>query len=226
VTRAFAAALLAALLAFATASPALGKPRASIFAYDITSASLTEVVHFQGDGGPACARAGVCGYSGDVSYSFSGIQFGDAELLVRRTRHSARSFGFGEMQANGVTKATVNAPGAPTCSDQVLKRADAFVMQGKGRRVQVGFHPSLFDPNFVRTVCAGPSDDDLWHSGALPKVSFPLSRFERHRVVIDMASRRPFHAGPFTGTVSLEATVRLRRIPLPDVLVQLLKQLS
>ncbi|HKN95354.1 MAG TPA: hypothetical protein VJU60_13545 [Thermoleophilaceae bacterium] len=195
------AAVVACLLAFCSAAGA------TTYGFRITAARMSEVMTFQGDGGTACAQAGVCGYSGTVSYQFDhahGIS------VVAVGPHSV--FGLGDLFFGGLSTATVQGPGGgPPCTESVIRREDAFLVEGSLRRLRVVFHPPQSDIDFLRTYCVGPGDNDLSHAGAVPQITLPASSLHRKRLFLHVATTRQFHAGPFTGTLSFSAELRLRR---------------
>ena len=196
------AAAVAGLLAFCSVA------KATTYGFRITGARMSEVMNFQGDGGPACARAGVCGYSGTVSYRFDHAH---GRAVVAIGRHSV--FGVGLLFFGGLTTATVQvASGGAPCTDALIRREDAFLVEGGSRRIRVVFHPPGTSIDFLGTYCAGPSDDDMSHAGAVPQITLPTSALRRKRLFLHVASTRGFHAGPFTGTLSFSADIRLRRV--------------
>jgi hypothetical protein len=204
--------LLCACLILWLAPPALA--RTDALGWRITDASMSERVTFQGDGGPGCARAGVCGYSGTITYGFEGIQDGDAILaLAPRGRHR-RAIGFGEVSVNSLTTVSVDPPGGgPPCTEKVLHHADVFLLSGTAGRIRVGFHDPRVIGGLLRSYCVGPSDADIWHADALPRLSVPGIQLRRRRLTLQASSTRSFHAPPFTGQVTFQATVHMRRIP-------------
>lgn len=219
--------LLACACALLVAPPAAAaRVRPQVLAYTITGATMTEQLSFQGDGGPACARAGVCGYSGDVTYQFGGIQDGDATLLVVPLGHRVLASGLGVLQANGLTRIAVSGPGGgPPCSEAVIHRSDHFDISGNRRALQLSFHSPDFAPDYLTSYCVGPDDADIWSAHALPRPSFPFRWFQRKRLRLDVSSSRAFHSGPFVGTVSFSASIRLKRTRAND-LVQLIELLQ
>lgn len=222
-TRVVVAAVAALLLVLVAAPRALAKPRVDVFLYDVTDAALTEQVDFQGDGGPGCALAGVCGYSGEVSYGFPGLVDGEADILIARQGRRSSAFGVAFLDTNGISKATVSVPGGgPPCTEQTIRQGDSFTVGGTAQRAAISFHSPLTLPNYLDTYCAGPRDGDIWHAGALPPFSVPMSSLRRHRVHLALSSERPFHAGPFSGTVTLRASIRLRRLRAPAGLRRLI----
>jgi hypothetical protein len=205
VTRGVVVVAVAGLLALALAAPAsAARPRR--YAFSITAVSLSEVVTFHGDGGPACARAGVCGYSGTVRYSFSGgdgvAAFGIAGSHVDAT---------GDFFYSGLTSATVQGPdGGPPCTDKVLQDFDGFEVGGHPGAMRLLFHSPVDDPNYLDTICTGPSDVDLYHAGALPTITIPERTLRRKKIKLGVSSTRQFHAGPFVGTVAFTTAIRMR----------------
>jgi hypothetical protein len=204
------------------AAPAAAAQRLSILAFDVRSGSMSEVVSFQGDGGPACAQAGVCGYSGTVAYSFGGVRSGGGSVLLTRNGKRSSAFGFASLQLGALTTANVSAgPGTTACTEKILHQFDSLVLEGDARRLRVLFHPALAAPDFLETYCAGPSDSDISHAGVIPTLSIPTSSLRRRRFTLSVASTKPFHSGPFSGTVSFNATFVLSRVRIPGGLLDL-----
>jgi hypothetical protein len=201
------ATLIAALCSLVLCAPAAAaKPRR--YVYLITSASMSEVMTFQGDAGPACARAGVCGYSGTVNYSFSA---GDG--LAAFDLSGRRAIGTGELFYAGLTSATVQGPGGgPPCTDKVIRKFDRFEVEGKPGHMRVLFHPAFDAPNYLDTYCTGPSDDDMSHAHALPVLTLSERSLRRRSLLLQVSTTRPFHTGPFVGTLTFRAQLRLKRV--------------
>jgi hypothetical protein len=177
------------------------------YAFLVTDASMSEVMTFQGDGGPACARAGVCGDSGTITYSFGG---GDG--LAAFVMAGRRAFGISDLFYDGLTSATVQGPGgSPLCTDRVIRDFDGFLVEGTPTHMRVLFHPSFDRPNYLDTYCAGPGDDDMSHAHALPVVTLSERSLRRRSLHLQVSSSRPFHAGPFVGTLTFRADIRMRR---------------
>jgi hypothetical protein len=207
VTRAVILSALAGLLLLAVAAPASAAARKREYAFEITSVSLTETMSFQGDGGPACARAGVCGYKGTVTYSFSG---GDGLAAFRLSGNHVDATG--DFFYEGLTSASVQGPGGgPPCTDKVLKNFDGFEVQGHPNAMRLVFHPAIDTPDYLDTICTGPSDLDITHAGALPTITISERTLRRKKFTLGVSSTRPFHAGPFVGTLSFSTTMRFRR---------------
>jgi hypothetical protein len=204
VTRALLTGVSAALCALALASPA-SAARSQVYGFSITDARISEVMTFQGDNGPACQRVGVCGYSGTVTYGFD---HADGLMAAEVTRGHAVGFGF--LSFNGLTSATVQAPGGgPPCTDKVIRKFDAFQVKGGASRLRFVFHPSLAGPNFLDTYCTGPRDGDI--ARAIPTLAVPVSQMKRRTLLLHLSGTRPFHAGPFQGTLAFSADLRMRR---------------
>lgn len=201
-TRAAVIGAIGLLCALAAATPAsAAKPRA--YAFDVIDAHVSEVITFQSDGGPACQRAGLCGYSGTVTYEFDHAD-GFALVLAR----GRRATGFGGVQMGGLTTAIVQGPGGgPPCTDKVIDRFDGFLVEGSPRRPQLVFHSPVLAPQFLDTYCAGPRDLDV--ARLIPPL--PVGSLSRRSLVAQTSSTQQFHAGPFVGTLSFSVGVRLRR---------------
>lgn len=206
VTRACTALLSAALFTLVLCTSAgAAKPRR--YAFGIPDVSMSEVMTFHGDASPDCVRSGVCGYSGTVRYGFSAGS-GAAAFIVsgRHVRGTADFF------YEGLTSASVQEPGGgPPCSDKVLRSFDGFEVEGTPGRVRLLFHPYWDVPQYLSTYCAGPSDVDMSHANALPEIVVTERALRRHGLHLEASTTRPFHSGPFAGTLSFEVNMRLRR---------------
>jgi hypothetical protein len=224
VTRAPLVGVLAAacLLALAPAASARSRVHVEALGFTITDATMSENLTFQGDGGPACARAGVCDMTGNIHYGFDGIEFGDLAVLLIRAGHHATALGFSSLFANGLTTATVTSGSGAPCTDKVIHTSDGFDVQGKPGRVRFVFHSPFSLTDYLASYCAGPSSADLSHVHALPRFSVPTSRLRHRNVSLTMSSSRQFHSGPFTGTLKFAATLKLRRERVPASLTTLL----
>ena len=202
-------------MALAPAGAAAASRPPLVIPFDVSSASLSEVVSFRG--GPGCAQAGVCGYSGTISYGFGGIRDGSGGVILTRSRHGSDGFGFGTLDVGALTTVSVNAPaGAPVCSERVLHKEDVFALEGSAGRVRVLFHPATLTPNFIDSYCVGPSDADIAQAHALPTISLPTSKLNRRRVKLSVSTQRAFSSTPFVGTVQFSATLELAPSRLPS----------
>ncbi|HEX6459001.1 MAG TPA: hypothetical protein VF032_08810 [Thermoleophilaceae bacterium] len=205
-TRALLTGLVSGLCAMAFAAPATAAVRHA-YAFRVTSASMSEVVSFQGDGGPACERAGMCGYSGRITYAFD---HGDGYAIF--LTGGRRIAGAGDFFFAGLTSAMVQPPGGlPACTDKVLHGADRFEVEGTAARPRLVFHPAFDAPRYLTTYCAGPSDRDIAHVRALPQLVLSARTLRHTKVHLEMSSTRSFHTGPFVGTVQFSVNIRMRR---------------
>lgn len=198
--------LLAGMLlcSLVLAAPA-GAAKSKAYGLEITDARLSEVVTFHGDGGPACQRAGVCDYSGTVSYSFQHAD-GFAGIIL----HGHRATGLGSLEMGALTSATVQGPGGGVpCTDKVLTKFESFEVQGSAARPQLAFHRANEAPKFLDTYCAGPRDLDVAH--LIPPLTLPARALRGRSVFAQTSATRDFHLGPFVGTLSFSAAVRMRR---------------
>jgi hypothetical protein len=215
VTRRLAPFLALCLVALAPARAAAASRPPQVIPFDVRSASLSEVVSFHG--GPGCAQAGVCGYSGTISYGFGGIRDGGGGVILTRSRHSSEGFGFGTLDVGALTTASVSGPaGGPVCSERVLHKEDVFALEGSAGRLRVVFHPATLTPEFIDSYCVGPSDEDIAHTQALPTISLPTSKLSKRRVKLSVSTQRAFSAPPFAGTVQFSATLELAPSRLPS----------
>src|SRR5919197_4200280 len=118
------AALTALLFSLAVAPPALAaKTHTTNFAYKVTKAEGSETATFQGDGTQTCASAGLCGYSGTVTYTFTHARGGFAIVTVVSRGHRHTGFGDFEFGTDGTTTSNVAQAGvAQPCVDTVKHR--------------------------------------------------------------------------------------------------------
>jgi hypothetical protein len=198
------------------APPALAaKTHTTNFAYRVTKAEGTEVATFQGDGGPVCAAEGLCGYSGTASYSFTNARNGFAVVTVITRGHRRAGFGDFEFGTDGTTTSNVTQAGvAQPCVDSVKHRSDTLDVLVAGSRVLFGLHAIDADAlasDYLGTHCVGPIEEDMVTARALPAVVIPLKAIKRHRIDFELHSNVPFHAGPFTGTLKVDAAYTMIR---------------
>lgn len=206
------AVILVALAALLLASPA-SAAKTHGYSYDVLDARLTEVMTFQSDNGPACQRAGVCGYSGTVTYSFDHVTDGFGFLTTRRQHVSGIAF----VQVGGLTTATVQGPGGgPPCTDKLVRRFDLFRLLGTTTQPEVVFHNALTEPQYLDSYCVGPKDADI--ARLIPPLPLPPGALGKRSLFAQASTTEPFRAGPFVGTLSFSAAVRLRRSNIADLL--------
>ena len=208
---------LVLLGALATAGASEAAPSLDYLAFNVRSGSMSEVVSFQGDGGPACAQAGVCGYSGTISYGFPAIRGGDGSVLLTRSGHRSRAFGFATVSIGGLTSATVNGPGGgQPCTEKVLHRFDYVFLSGDARTLRLQFHSPDSFPDYLETYCAGPSDADIGFADAIPALTIKTKDLNKKRLTVSTSSLKQFHTGPFMGTVSFSVNLVLARARVPS----------
>jgi hypothetical protein len=209
--------------ALAVAGPAAAAPSLDLLAFTVRSGSMSEVMTFQGDGGPACAQAGVCGYSGTISYGFSAIRDGDGSVIITGSGRHSRAFGYASLSIGGLTTASVSGPGGgQPCTEKVLHRFDYVYVVGNARRLTLQFHPANVLPDYLESFCTAPSDADVGFAGALPTISIKTKDLNKRRLTLATSSVRQFHTGPFVGTVSFSVNLvlahqKLSDFPLTDV---------
>jgi hypothetical protein len=198
--------VVGALCSLAVCAPAAAaKPRH--YAFVVTTASMSEVMSFQGDGGPDCARSGVCGFSGTIDYSFGG-----ADGVAVFETSGRRASGTGDFFFNGLTSATVQGPdGGPPCTEKAIRTADGFEVSGTPGRMRMVFHSPFDVPNSLDSYCTGPSDLDMWHAHALPTLTLSARSLRAKSLRLQTSSTRQFHAGPFVGALTFRVDMRLRQ---------------
>lgn len=204
------------LFALLAAPPAMAaKTHTTNYAYRVTRAEGTETATFQGDGTQTCASAGLCGTSGTVSYTFTHARGGFALLTVVTRGHRRTGFGDFEFGTDGTTTSNVTQAGAAQpCVDTVKHRNDSVDMFLDRSTVGFGLHAfnaDLFSADYLGTHCAGPTEEDMVAAGVLPAVGVPLRAMKRKRLDIEMHTNLPFHAGPFTGTLKVDASYTMVR---------------
>jgi hypothetical protein len=171
-------------------------------------------VQFHGDPAAGCARWGLCGYGGTVSWRPAAT----ASLIVSRTlgRHPSTtvtylpSFLPGPLPPGGVTTADValDAGTSPPAGSRCVDAASTggflpFVVRAGHVVVSLaGATPSLF-----LTRCAGPRDLDVIPE--LPVRSLSVAALRRGRTTISLAASRPLSAHGFSGSISSTIVLRL-----------------
>jgi hypothetical protein len=206
--------VLAAALSLAPSALA-AKTHTTNFAYRVTKAEGTETATFQGDGTPACAAAGLCGYSGTASYTFTHARGGFAIVTVVSRGHRHTGFGDFEFGTDGTTTSNVAEAGvAQPCVDSVNHRNDLLDVAIDGSRVLFGLHAfdaAVLSSDYLGTHCAGPIEADMATARVLPAVEIPLRAMKRRRIDFELHSNLPFHVGPFTGTLKVDAAYTMIR---------------
>src|SRR5437764_14846311 len=96
------------IFALVLAPPArAAKTHTTNFAYRVTKAEGTETATFQGDGTSTCAAAGLCGYSGTSTYTFTHATRGFAVITIVSSGHHHVGFGDFEFRTGGTTTSNV-----------------------------------------------------------------------------------------------------------------------
>jgi hypothetical protein len=191
------------------------KTHTTNFAYRVTKAEGTETATFQGDGTPTCAAAGLCGYSGTASYTFTHASRGFALVTIVTRGHRHAGFADFEFGTDGTTTSNVAEAGvAQPCVDSVKHRNDTLDAVVSGSRVLFGLHAFNADTlssDYLGTHCAGPTEEDMVAARVLPAIVIPLKVMKRRRIDFELHSNQPFHAGPFMGTLKVDAAYTLVR---------------
>ncbi|HEX8854393.1 MAG TPA: hypothetical protein VF752_02240 [Thermoleophilaceae bacterium] len=203
------AALGGALTVAAPAAAATPLDEFGIVAYEIRSASGYESVSFHGDGTDSCRKAGLCDVSGQARYEFRSRGRGFAGLFGLGTPDVG---GFGGFSVSGTTTSSVSQTGASAaCTDFVKHDEDSFTMEPKGRRILFGFHLDPYQPDYLRTHCAGPGESDLALARKLPQAIVSPKELVKRRLTVTLVRNGPFHVGAFSGTVDSRIVIVLRQ---------------
>jgi hypothetical protein len=204
-----AEAATAAAIAFA----AQAAPQ-ELHAYRVTVAKGTETVQFAGDPAAGCADRGVCGVSGSVTFTPVRPDVGQI-ATVARTGHRLSGAAF---TSGGTTTANVATQGADApCTDTFFTPVAVVAFKQRAAKAQAVLHGPLGEPPLGQdaavfaTHCAGPRLSDLAQAGALPSVLFPISQLRRSIVNLRLTADTPFTASGFTGRVTADILLRLRR---------------
>lgn len=191
------------------------KTHTTNYAYRVTKAEGTETATFQGDGTQTCASAGLCGTSGTVSYAFGHANGGFALVTVITRGHRHTGLGAFEFGTDGTTSSNVTQAGvAQPCVDSVKQQNDSLDVFVSGSRVGFGLHglnADLLSSDYLDTRCAGPTERDMLAARVLPAVSMPLKFLKRKRIDFEFHTNLPFHSGPFSGTLKVDAAYTLVR---------------
>jgi len=171
-------------------------------------------VTFHGDL-PGCARWGLCGYSGTVSWQPPPT----ASLEIDRIggRHSIvavnlfPNFTAGPQTQGGVTSASVTMAGgasapASRCLDATQTGEVASLRVTHGR---VRFSLARDSPSLLLTRCAGPRDADVLPH--LPAPTIPLTALQRGQMTVSLAGSQPLASHGFAGSITSTLAVHLGR---------------
>jgi hypothetical protein len=203
------AAVVAALAPAAPARAAAQPDELQMLAYEIRSASGYESVSFHGDGTDACRKAGLCDTTGQARYQFHSRGRGFAALFGLGSPYVA---GFGGFSLSGTTTSNVSqAGGGNACTDVLKHDEDSFTMEPKGRRILVAFHLDPYQPDYLRTHCAGPGETDLALARKLPQAIVSPKQLLKRQLTLTLVRNGPFHVGAFAGTVDTRIVLVLRQ---------------
>jgi len=194
--------------------------------YALTVQPGTMKLEFHGDPLAGCAERGVCATSGTVTSTTRRSSGGSGWFDLMGGRFSGDATG----PADGEARAVVHTAGAADCIDTVQRQAHAFTLladrkgpvwagygtslsvEGETGGTAVAWSPAESDPKNDRvfeTHCAGPRLEDFGEAFAAVKLP---RRVIRERVVaIHLTGRRPFSGGGFSGTVTTDLRLTLRR---------------
>ncbi len=170
-------------------------------------------VQFHGDPAAGCARWGLCGYSGTVSWQPPPT----ASIQVQNTlgRHPQLaillfpSLTNGPQVAGGVTSASVTLAGGPSsgpanrCADATGAGQGASLLVRHGR---VTFSLARESPLLV-TRCAGPRDADVLPR--LPTPTVPVATLERGGTTLSLAASHLLQAHGLVGLITSTIVLHL-----------------
>lgn len=173
-------------------------------------------VQFHGDSSAGCARWGLCGYSGTVSWQPPPV----ASLQIVRTLRRRPQLVIlllpglanGPQVAGGVTSASVTLAGGP--SSAPASRCLDATGAGQGasfgvRRGRVTFSLAREAPALLVTRCAGPRDADVLPH--LPTPTVPAATLEHGRTTISLAVSQALKAHGFAGSITSTIVLHLGR---------------
>ncbi|HTU98180.1 MAG TPA: hypothetical protein VMF14_20180 [Solirubrobacteraceae bacterium] len=178
-------------------------------------------VQFHSDPGAGCARWGLCGYSGNVSWqptrsdSLQIVRVGgrhpQVSLLLVPSLNASADFAGGVTTAN-VAQAGGDATAAGAhCSDAA--DVDQPILEAHGTRSTVSLGSA--SPSVLDTRCAGPRDADVLPH--LPVRTLPLATLQRGRRAISLAAVHALHAHGLSGTITSTFVLHLGRPGPPRV---------
>ncbi|HKN95413.1 MAG TPA: hypothetical protein VJU60_13840 [Thermoleophilaceae bacterium] len=209
------AAGLAASLGLALAllcSPAYGAakkpPRPSIPREIPARVAGAITVAWHGDPARGCAAAGLCDVSGSLVYA-------PQEAMVEGVKLRHGGLQPTEVDLFGDQGATVRVERSPsggepsTCVDTV-DASDLLLTPTPVGHDRLRFDVSdefLSESALASGRCAGPVNNDL--RGKLPSGVLNLPALQRGSALLNMSSRHPFDAGPFSGEVVSTLGVRV-----------------
>ncbi|TML83559.1 MAG: hypothetical protein E6G07_01225 [Actinobacteria bacterium] len=195
-----------AVLAAGAFGAAPGSAAAARFSTVEFSPSGAITVAWHGDRAAGCEGAGMCGYSGSISYG----RIVQADLELMRTRRGRLDVS-GNVYSDGpaVVRARREVPGAAPAVCVATGDAPFFnldVSPAYRGRKWFSLGAGSFPPPIASGQCAGPRLADFQRS--MPAAAARLGRLKRRGSRLSLAGRFPFRAGALSGTVI--STVVLR----------------
>jgi hypothetical protein len=207
-------AIAAAVAVAAQVATAAQGGRVEFFAYRVTTATGTERVQFAGDPAAGCAERGVCGVSGEMTFTPTRPDLDTIGTLVRVGKRVAGQ----AFTSGGTTTAAVTMQGSDKpCTDSIFTRQAVVTFHQSGAKVQALLHGPVGEPPLGQDAavfasrCAGPRVADLARSLALPGEIVPLSALRRRVLTLRLRADTPFSEAGYAGRVVADVRVRLRR---------------
>ena len=205
---------VAAAVAVAAQAAQAAQARVEFHAYRLTVAKGTEQVQFAGDEAAGCRERGVCGVSGQTTFTPTRPDIDTIGTLVR-VGHRVAGQAF---TSGGTTTAAVTTQGSDgTCTDSFFTRQAVVTFRQRGAKVLATLHGPVGEPPLGQdaavfaTRCAGPRVGDLAQAQALPSEVVPLSALRRRKLTLRLRADTPFAQGGYAGRVTADIQVRLRR---------------
>jgi hypothetical protein len=200
---------VAAVLAIAAQAP-----RVEFHAYRVTGAAGTERVEFAGDPAAGCADRGVCAFSG--SETFVPVR-PDPGQLATFTRTGGRISGQAVFNGGNTSASVATAGSDAPCTDALFVRRAVVTFRRAGPKVQATLHGPVGEPPLAQdsavfaTHCAGPRVADLALAGALPRTVVAVSALRKPQILLRMTADADFSQAGFSGHVTADVRVRLKR---------------
>ena len=172
-------------------------------------------VAFHGDTASGCARRGLCGYAGTVSWRPP--PDGQVQLLGYRD-HGHVSYALdlvlqgsseNQLQVGGVATSSVEQTSPGAASDCVDTTATGGVLVLPLAHGRVTFTLAGPGPSILDTRCAGPLASDV--QPALPTPTLPLQRILRGGTTLDLGALRAFASHGLAGAVDSTLSISLGR---------------
>jgi hypothetical protein len=164
--------------------------------------------------------AGTCGphCAGTAHYRFAATDhdpFGDLTLHGRKRRHEV-----GGVTVRGTSTVSVaGVEGSPPCTYGRTRddASDSVRFSGVGSRVVVQEFISGAGFGFFSGACGAPPDPLIGRPEFMPATVVQLSTFRRRRFTLHVHQTRPFAIDGWSGTISGDIVVHLKRCTRRDV---------